>query len=287
MRLVPEVECRGHRPAAMRKDVSERGTSRLQAGASRTEVEDRWRRFGRQAERGRAVAQEAWRALFEEPGRAVGDPGMHQRVEWRGLFGLALWCCGWIGPVPRHADAGQWAHIASRRTRRADGRAKVHHRLHDLARFSGFEQFRQPVPGRSRCIGSAAARAAGACPDACDVAVCAGDRPVEGNRHDRAGRVRTDAAQCRKCFCSIGNLSVVTFADLAGGFTQIPRTPIITESLPELVQLLVAQPGTGRWCRDCCDDSGKAGCDGLDARLLQQKLADEHDPRIGAVAAPR
>ncbi len=181
-------------------------------------------------------------------------------------------------------------HEAARRRRRADGRAKLHQALVEIAgRGRGGERRHQRAGVRPQRL-SARGRfdvvldGEHATEHARDIAVDEGCALAERDRRDGSRGVRPDAGHAAQLGRGARELALVAHGLGAG--MQVACSRVVAEARPDLEYVVERRGRERRHRREPRHPALPVGDHGGDARLLQHDLADPD--RVGiARAAPR
>ena len=166
------------------------------------------------------------------------------------------------------------------RSRPADRRAEVHHRLREIAgallgghRVEELAQLRLALGhGRFEPIQPG--------DDPLDVGVHHEGTPAERDRGDRGRRIVADAGQSAKLV--LGRRETASRRDLARAGDQVPRAGVIAKARPFREHVLVARRGERLDRRPAREESLESRRHGRDGRLLEHHLAQPHAIGIGS-----
>ena len=114
------------------------------------------------------------------------------------------------------------------------------------------------------------------CDHAQNVAVNCRCRQAKGNGCDRSCCIRTDTGQRQKCTV-IGRQVAAKILDQSDcRLFEIPRTAVITESLPDLIECIVVRRGKCFYRRKGIQKPRVIAFDRFHARLLEHNFRDPH-----------
>ena len=188
-------------------------------------------------------------------------------------------------PLERAAQSiEQRTDQTARTTRQADQGAELHQRLVGVARGVANEQPRRRLAHQA--LGSALrgidVEREQARDHALDVAVDHRHRLAEGDARDRRRGVGADAGQLEQL--RLGAREIAALDDRARRRVQSSRTRVVAEPRPLREHLLDRRRGQRLDVGKRGDESFVIRQHGLDPRLLQHDLGDQHAIRIAALA---
>ena len=211
---------------------------------------------------------------------AMADPDLAMAGRFVGLWQFARQVGGYPIGAGR-ADGHPGADRAGGAARRADGGAKVHHRLSIVAgslRRGQTVRPRDKFGFRGRKRGFDLEHTGH---DPFDIAVNHGCGFVKGNRSDGGGGIGADAGQGQKAVAAGGELATVIGHHGTGAFQKVPGAGVIAKARPFGHHVFIPRRGQCSHIRPTGGEALEIGGDGSDGCLLQHHLGQPDAIGVG------